>query len=44
LFTIAPAVLHERYPKYGDFMQLVKKYDPEGKFRNAYLDLNIYGG
>ena len=44
LFTLDPKVLHERYPKYGDFIQLVKKYDPEGKFRNAYLDLNIYGG
>lgn len=43
LFTIAPEVLHERYPKYGDFLKLVKQYDPEGKFRNAYLDLNIYG-
>jgi len=43
LFTITPKVLHERYPKYEDFMQMVKQYDPEGKFRNAYLDLNIYG-
>lgn len=43
LFTVAPAVLHERYPKYGDFIKLVKQYDPEGKFRNAYLDLNVYG-
>jgi alditol oxidase len=42
LFTIAPADLHKRYEKYGDFMQLLKKYDPQGKFRNPYLDLNIY--
>jgi xylitol oxidase len=41
LFTIAPSVLHGRYAKYNDFLSLIKKYDPEGKFRNAYLDLNI---
>lgn len=42
LFTIAPADLHSRYEKLGDFLQLLKNYDPQGKFRNAYLDLNIY--
>jgi hypothetical protein len=41
-FTIAPADLHKRYDKYGDFMGLLKKYDPQGKFRNPYLDFNIY--
>jgi alditol oxidase len=34
--------LHARYPKYQAFLNLVKKYDPEGKFRNEYLDLNVY--
>lgn len=42
LFTIDPKVLHSRYERYGDFMNLVKHYDPKGKFRNAYLDKNIY--
>jgi xylitol oxidase len=42
LFTINPSVLHERYEKFRDFLALVKKYDPDGKFRNHYLDLNIY--
>jgi len=42
LFTIAPKDLHSRYEKYGDFMNLIKEYDPTGKFRNPYLDLNIY--
>jgi alditol oxidase len=42
LFSIAPQDLHARYEKYADFMQLAKKYDPNGKFRNAYLDLNMY--
>jgi alditol oxidase len=44
LFTIAPSVLQSRYEKYPDFLALLKKFDPEGKFRNAYLDLNIYKG
>jgi alditol oxidase len=43
LFTIAPKVLQSRYDKYGDFLNLLKKYDPQGKFRNAFLDRNIYG-
>ena len=42
LFTITPAVLKSRYEKLPDFLQLLKNYDPQGKFRNAYLDLNIY--
>jgi xylitol oxidase len=42
LFTINPSILHERYEKFRDFLALVKKYDPDGKFRNHYLDLNIY--
>ncbi len=43
LFTIAPSVLHTRYEKFPDFLNLLKNYDPQGKFRNAYLDKNIYG-
>ena len=42
LFTMAPATLRARYDKLPDFLQLARQYDPEGKFRNAYLDLNIY--
>ena len=42
LFSVNPALLHERYEKYPDFLALTKKYDPDGKFRNHYLDLNIY--
>ncbi len=42
LFTIAPNVLASRYEKMPDFLNLIKKYDPQGKQRNAFLDLNIY--
>ena len=42
LFTMAPSVLQERYEKLPAFLALVKEHDPQGKFRNAYLNLNIY--
>lgn len=42
VFTLSPMVLQSRYEKMNDFRQLVLQYDPEGKFRNTYLDLNIY--
>lgn len=43
LFTIAPAALQSRYEKLADFRQVLREYDPQGKFRNAFLDTNIYG-
>lgn len=42
LFTLDPSTLHGRYEKFPEFLALAQKYDPEGKFRNDYLDLNIY--
>ncbi|EAZ81987.1 FAD-binding protein [Algoriphagus machipongonensis] len=42
LFTISPAILHVLYEKFPEYLALAKQYDPEGKFRNSYLDLNIY--
>lgn len=44
LFTIAPSTLASRYERLPDFLALLKKYDPQGKFRNAYLDEHIYQG
>jgi xylitol oxidase len=41
LFTITPAQLRSRYERYGDFLQLLRQYDPKGKFRNEFLDLNL---
>lgn len=38
LFTLTPERIRERYPKFGDFQALVEKYDPNGKFRNDYMD------
>jgi xylitol oxidase len=42
LFTIAPAILEKRYEKMADFRALAKEYDPKGKFRNDFLNLNIF--
>jgi xylitol oxidase len=42
LFTLEPDVLRSRYERAEDFLALAEVYDPEGKFRNAFLDLNIY--
>jgi alditol oxidase len=43
LFTIPHENLSNRYAKIEDFKGLLSKYDPEGKFRNEYLNKNIFG-
>jgi len=42
LFTIDPKVLQSCYERFDDFLKLIKEFDPQGKFRNAFLDRNIY--
>src|SRR5215475_4584089 len=42
LFTMPPKELQPRYEKLPDFLALAKKFDPNGKFRNEFLDKNIY--
>lgn len=42
LFTISPARLKSLYEKMPDFLQLVKQYDPKGKFRNEFLNQVIF--
>lgn len=43
VFTMSPKVLDSRYEKLSDFKKLVAEYDPRGKFRNEFLEKNIYG-
>jgi xylitol oxidase len=43
LFTTSPASLKSIYAKLPEFVQLSKKYDPQGKFRNEFLERNIFG-
>jgi xylitol oxidase len=38
VFTMDAATNRERYERFTDFAGLVKGYDPDGKFRNAWLD------
>ena len=42
LFTISAARIKSLYEKLPDFQQLVKDYDPTGKFRNEFLERNIF--
>jgi len=43
LFTIPSAQLQKRYPRSGEFKQLVAEHDPRGTFRNAFLSETLYG-
>jgi xylitol oxidase len=43
VYTMPPATLDAEYPKLGDFKAMVKEYDPQGKFRNAYMDHEVFG-
>ena len=43
LFTISTAKLRAHYRKLPDFVQLARKFDPNGKFCNDFLNSNIFG-
>ncbi len=43
IFTISPAELATRYEKMEAFKKMVTSYDPQGKFRNDFLNRNIFG-
>jgi alditol oxidase len=43
LFATSPAALKSIYTKLPDFLQLCKQYDPQGKFRNDFLNTNVFG-
>lgn len=42
LFTTSPAKIQSLYGKMPDFQELLMKYDPEGKFRNTFLNKYIF--
>lgn len=42
LFTMPPSTLRARYEKLGEFVQLATKLDPKGKFRNDFLNTNLF--
>ena len=41
LFTMPPPLVQSLYPKLPDFRRLRTSYDPQGKFRNAFIDRYI---
>ncbi len=43
LFTTSPAELRRLHKKMPEFIELSRKFDPGGKFRNQFLNLNIFG-
>ena len=42
LFTMSPSVLASRIEKLEDFKALMKQYDPTGKFRNQFIQQNLF--
>jgi xylitol oxidase len=42
LFTISPTDLRARYERLPEFLEECAKYDPHGKFRNEFLNKNIF--
>ena len=42
LFTIPPAQLAAKYERLSEFKSLMRHYDPSAKFRNEFLDTNLY--
>ena len=44
VFTMPARQVQAGYPRLGDFQDLLRTYDPQGKFRNAFLDRYIFAG
>jgi xylitol oxidase len=42
LFTTSPAVLKNIYTKMPEFVELSTQFDPRGKFRNEFLNTNLF--
>jgi xylitol oxidase len=38
VFSTSPEEVRDLYPRYGDFVALLDRYDPAGKFRNEFMD------
>jgi xylitol oxidase len=43
VFTLDQKTLATRYEKMHDFKEMVVDYDPTGKFRNGFLERNVFG-
>ncbi|HXB62617.1 MAG TPA: D-arabinono-1,4-lactone oxidase, partial [Acidobacteriaceae bacterium] len=43
VFTLKAAQLAPVYPRWSDFKELAQQFDPKGKFRNAYMNDEVWG-
>jgi xylitol oxidase len=43
LFTMKPTEFEGQYSRLKEYRGLVKRYDPNGRFRNDFLDTNVFG-
>jgi xylitol oxidase len=43
LFTMPPVRLRSHYARMADYQAILAQYDPNGKFRNEFINTNIYG-
>lgn len=43
LFTIAPAQISRLYSRLADFRELAERYDPDARFRNRFVEENLFG-
>jgi xylitol oxidase len=43
VFTTPPEDLRARYERLPDFLDLMRRFDPSGKFRNAYTARHLGG-
>ena len=42
LNTVSPSRIQAQYARLGDFKALAAAHDPGGKFRNDFLNKNLY--
>ena len=43
MFTMSPETVRARYEKLSSFLDLLNAHDSDGKFRNAFLERNLFG-
>jgi len=43
LFTLPPRKVRALYERLANFQDLLRYYDPQGKFSNDFLDMFIFG-
>lgn len=41
LFTMPPQRVRSCFPRLADFQELMRRHDPQGKFRNAFIDTYV---